>query len=344
MSKSAKIGLISFLLILAVFAGYFSYTSYSTTSVNHTSKTSQSNTSTANANTFHKPKKSKIHENEFFVDTNKPDRIIAVNPHGSKGVYQYRQQADGKIYPEFKFFNGSLQQVGGKLIVSPTNSKSPSESFVYEKQPDGNYKEQHTNETYMKYDGFAENNKPHKNGSAYQDTINEALDNPSDPSHGANNTEPFKTDDKYISYRLKNGDYYQPFTGTYYGKNWATFDYASFDPNDKSKLSDNSNRVMSYKQNNVTELSEDEIKVYKSDYNSNNTLFSTLGPNAGGHVVDPSKIESNEDWGYIDDRSTDEINLTYDSIKSSQVGQSEYMPELVQDSVPSGATVTSLVN
>jgi hypothetical protein len=85
-----------------------------------------------------KSKKSVNQKNVFLQDSKNPDRIIAVNPYGTKGVYLYRKAADGSIYPEQKFFDGTIYTTNNGITISPSNSNSSSSKFNLERDKNGN--------------------------------------------------------------------------------------------------------------------------------------------------------------------------------------------------------------
>ncbi|WP_125770243.1 hypothetical protein [Companilactobacillus furfuricola] len=94
----------------------------------------------------------KTNDNSIFLQSSdNPDRIIAINPYGSKGVYQYRQQANGDIYPEYKYFNGSTKKAGKNLHVIPTSNATKNNSMSFTKNDKGVYVDNKSGQTYNYY-------------------------------------------------------------------------------------------------------------------------------------------------------------------------------------------------
>lgn len=334
--------IIGAIVCIALIAGYFSYQSYSNISVNHQTTTSEhakpDHKATASKKTS---KKDPNDENIFLVDQKNPDRIIAINPGGSKGIYQYRKQSDGMIYPEFKFFNGSISYNKNGIEIVPDSKSTSNDPFRFTKTSDGAYIDKSAQVYYKMYDGFQ--NTTHTADSSGLDP-NSALLDPSDPSATENNPSPFSPKSLMYLFRLSNGDLYQPYTGLYYGKNWKSFNVSTFNSKDKSQLWDTSSDIMYYKQNESTALSSQEIKYYQVAYRSKsiNTQFPNehasetqiLEPIHDEYPVDwslePKRDEQDYDYSVhiVNPEQARKVNISLTSDSSSSDSDSQIQPVL----------------
>jgi hypothetical protein len=143
--KRVQIGIGILVATIALIALYFSYRSYTQIDVNKKDASSTSVTTAKSAS-----KKAKSQKNIFLQNKQDPDRIIGIHPNGSDGVYQYRKQANGTIYPEYKFFDGNVSANGNKLNVAPNNSERASQKMSYVSTGNGEYRDEQTGAQYQK--------------------------------------------------------------------------------------------------------------------------------------------------------------------------------------------------
>jgi hypothetical protein len=120
----------AFLLIFLI--SVISFNNYNNSGVMNTSEQKEGISIASSKNN------SKNKTNLFLQDKNNPDHILAINPYGSDGVYQYRKQANGDIYPEYKFFDGHLSTKKSNLRVSSTSGEV-SKSITLKKSGNGDY-------------------------------------------------------------------------------------------------------------------------------------------------------------------------------------------------------------
>ncbi|AKP67896.1 hypothetical protein [Companilactobacillus ginsenosidimutans] len=273
MSRRAKIiTLITTVAVLLV--AFFSYQSYTHISVKDSEPSvSKKAKPVQNVKANNKKKAQKKDDNSIFLqDTNSPDRIIAIHPNGSKGIYQYRKQANGTIYPEFKFFNGDAKYSNGNLFVNP-NAKNQSESFNFKTDKSGNYVETNSKRKYQEINTSSQQSKNQENSSTPSSTTAKAKYNGfvapgakyavindvsrlSDPSNDGQNPTYLVAKANYV--RIGNGDFVNFYDRDYYGDKINTFN-TNTDVYDVFRNPSNVNKVMFWENNGVRDLSPDEL-------------------------------------------------------------------------------------
>lgn len=179
----------------------------------------------------------------YLQDTEKPDRILAIHPHGTDGIYQYRKSSDGSLYPEQKFFQGDVSLKGDSISVKPDDKQSSAKGFNFKKQSDGKVVDVDSGHHYNAL-------TPEKaKGDEKPDAGSVSKQPQHDPDYVETSTEP-----RDVAYMLENHNFYNPYRNTYYGKG---DDYKSFDPS-KFNADDyaDDNNIMSGNQNGQTEIAE----------------------------------------------------------------------------------------
>ncbi|WP_125709859.1 hypothetical protein [Companilactobacillus zhongbaensis] len=254
------------LVIVVLLAAYTSYKSYTNIGVGGDDPKVET-TNTKSTKSQKSPKKdhkgpNKKDSNIFLQDTKNPDRIIAIHPYGSDGVYLYRTQANGAVYPEYKYFNASLQQSNTRLAVQPIGNSIDTQSMTFIKNQNGLYVDNNTGKTYTQLNNH-ENDKDY-NTLDIRNHNKDVLNNTSDPTHDETTNDSSKNDLRtqhhYII--LKNGNYYDQFLGTFYGKYPQNYTYDEL-LQDGSQYIDHSQTpsddVMYYKDNNQTHVTNSEV-------------------------------------------------------------------------------------
>jgi hypothetical protein len=286
--------LISIIALVLVF--YFSYTSHVNTTVNNNNSRIHTDSSTnlnkKKNNKKNQSKKSK--SNIFLQDSNTPDRIIAINPFGTKGIYQYRKQSNGDIYPEFKIFNGKIYQQGNTMKIIPSNSKN-GKPIILNSNKNGTYKDSNSNDSYniIKVNNNNDASKDHSNSNqntakatntsnndhnnnwkmdgseSYQEYYGKISNNFSDPSKSS--TAPRK----YYQYNMvvdpNNYGLIDTSDNSYWGNNYDQFDVNSYNRDDLLFRAENKEDVMSYRQNNTSSVSDKDllyIDLYSAKQNN----------------------------------------------------------------------------
>ncbi|AKP67615.1 hypothetical protein [Companilactobacillus ginsenosidimutans] len=258
-------------IIVIILIGYFSYQSYSNISVKNSNpavsqKSKTNKKKIADAETTKKRGRKDTNDNVFLQDKNNPDRIIAIHPFGSNGVYQYRRQSNGNLYPEFKFFDAKISRKVGQLKVHSTGDNA--KSFNYKTDSKGNYIDVTTGKvmTPLEINKHHSNrgdimtahtsNNSNKGSIVYQDSSNPQGDH-------IDNSHPYFTG----LVHLANGDFIDTRYSEYLGNN--------YNPKYNSKYADKSivyddnhiNDVMYYAQNDTTDVSNEDIG-YVTDWNA----------------------------------------------------------------------------
>ncbi|MQS53017.1 hypothetical protein [Companilactobacillus mishanensis] len=143
MHKHIKLIVSLAVIFVAVVFGivYTAYNSYQDTNISPSENNSKKDA--AKADTSSKPYKKKASaksdENIFFQDKQNPDRVLAIHPFGSKGVYEFRKQANGNLYPEHKFFDGTVSKdKNGNITVTPDNGEKSARSISVSKDKTAN--------------------------------------------------------------------------------------------------------------------------------------------------------------------------------------------------------------
>ncbi len=287
--------------------GFISYKSYSNIGVGdgdnpsvESSKVGQKKVSKNNA----KSTKQKKGKNALFLqDTKNPDRVLAINPSGSDGVYQYRRQANGNLYPEYKFYSGSAKIVDNKLIITPYHGQKNMTPYSFEINKNGNYTElssgkkltvlnvnstiensDNLNSTLssrpgiskaatIQHNTFVNNSRTNmkKNGITSSTTFSEITsfisNNYSEPS--SRTTGNITSSPKIPFIHLNNGDFLIPATNHYLGNNASSFDYGNYSYNyykNDYNHSQNVSDIMYYRDNESTEVTDNDLSWVK-DYN-----------------------------------------------------------------------------
>lgn len=267
------------LVIVVLLAAYTSYKSYTNIGVGGDDPKVETTNKTTINNHHKKNISNKKNSNIFLQDAQHPDRILAINPNGSNGVYLYRMQSDGTLYPEYQYFNGQTK-VSEDSIVTTSNNAKTNNSFKLKKT-------NHSNDVYQDSDSGEIYN------ALVSPTVNQKIDNMLSKTNnplfltvkkGTNESnwnyllrvakyksDPSSTDGKknrglFIQHsyqRLKNGNYYDAMLKQIYGNQPNNVSLSQFYKN-PSKYIDNSfditKDVMYYKQNNQTIVSNDSIK------------------------------------------------------------------------------------
>lgn len=280
MRKHTGLGIIiGGLVIVVLLAAYASYKSYTNIGVGDDPKVQTSvKTPTVHKQKTdsrpHKPRKKD--SNIFLQDTNNPDRIIAINPYGSDGVYLYRKQANGDIYPEYKYFNGKTNISGNKLTVSSKEASSKNSNFSFELSNNGTYRDTNTGDHYQPIAaGKDQNSRPaskplYINGQQMRpnETIAEfvtrASKYASNPSYDASSDVAYN--DNYHDFiKLKNNNYYDTIFKKIYGENASQVDLNDFSNHPEKYVDPNfdiTQDAMYYKQNGQTQVSDDSAEEY----------------------------------------------------------------------------------
>lgn len=285
------------LVIVVLFAAYVSYKSYSNIGVGDDPKVETTEKAPAqhkqnvkkNAKKDNHPgsKPDKKDSNIFLQDTKNPDRIIAIHPYGSKGIYLYRKQANGSIYPEYKYFNGDTSLSHGRLIIKPTSKKSDQSSFDFDVHKDGTLEETSSDKNYqpvpIKTSNGFNNQQGQKSNSTpmmmtingeqilvkqsdtlpkYLNRISKYLSNPTQDNNSAVSYVPLNAHD-FI--KLKDGNYYDTQFKKIYGANSKEINLKDFYNNPQKYIDQTYNikdDVMYYKQNGQTQVGEDSTNEY----------------------------------------------------------------------------------
>lgn len=257
MSKKAKI-ITAITTVVAVFLiGFFSYQSYTHTSVKQSEPSVESNSPKASSKDKKTDKSKKDDSRIFLQDQNNPDRVIGIHPQGTNGVYQYRKQSNGNLYPEYKFFNGEISRNKNQLTVKPTSNNSAN-SFSYKIGKDGTYTDANSNETYVKLNDVNDSSENYDDIYHGKDHgVITVGDDYANPSHDQNDYQKTPIDSQY--FRLNNNDYIAPHNRWYHGFHFNTFDVDSYDPSDIIYNDANLDKVMYWKNNGQTHLSQDEL-------------------------------------------------------------------------------------
>lgn len=270
MHKRIKLmGIFGGIIVIIAVAIFFSYQSYSNISLSNDSQMTPNKTDKNNKTAS---KKTSKNNNIFLQDKDNPDRIIAIHPYGSNGVYQYRSQANGNLYPEYKYFNGQVSSKNNKLAVSPLKNTS-AKSFSFKKNSDGSYHNTNNGHNYQKlattrndHDGLSVDDSSNDSVSdnTIEDGLNEILKDRSNPTYG-NDTidvsqEALQNYRHYI--KLKNGDYYDANSDFFYGPNSEKFTTDDFKNNPDAYADPDyhiEDSMMYYKNNNQTHVTNEEI-------------------------------------------------------------------------------------
>lgn len=187
----------------------------------------------------------------YLQDTEKPDRILAIHPHGTDGVYQYRKSADGSIYPEQEFFKGNVSLKGNNISVQPTDNQSSAKGFNLKKKSNGKVVDEDSGHLY---NGFTIK----KNDISNKPKTDHVLRQPQHNRDYVDNS----TGPRDVAYMLENGDFYNPYRNTYYGPGDG---YKSFDPTlFNAHKYDDAYDIMAGNQNGQTEIAAKNIEEQKN--------------------------------------------------------------------------------
>jgi hypothetical protein len=284
MSKRAKIIASISAVVVLLIVGIFSYRSYTNISVKDSNPTVSSKRKVADAKTNNKNTKSKKNDSNIFLqDQNNPDRIIAIHPFGSDGVYQYRQSADGTLYPEYKFFDGSYSLNSKGLKVSPYQNSKQTRSFDFSKRGN-NYFENGSNNKYHEIavnqtstgsnaskapkntNSDNDSNSAFLNGKRitsenetdFRKKIYNSTSDLSDPSRDPNKPQSAQYHSAWV--HRDNGDFINPKVKLYMGFHFNAFNVADYNPQKLQERPENKDKVMYYKNNNQTVVSPEEAQ------------------------------------------------------------------------------------
>lgn len=271
--------IISGIIIVLCISSFFIFKSYSNDTIqnNGNDKTSVSKASD-------RPKKSSKNKGGIFLqDSNNPDDIIAINPYGSKGIYKYRQNSKGKLYPEFKFYDGKLSSTKEGLSFIPNNSRNGVSPYSFTRNNAGNYIDNDSHKSYQKLDTVevpqkndetpkyytlpnynSSNKRTSQSVKTYDDYKHEILGYGNQPSYDLDlNDDSIKYKNGFI--HLDNGDFLYPGVRGYLGYHFDSFDTTNFDATSYEHMPSNEDKVMYYKQNEQTTLSNNEV-TYNADW------------------------------------------------------------------------------
>lgn len=275
---------------IILLASYFSFKSYTNIGVNDNSQVASSSNKPAKNNNKKQANNSKKNNDKsiFLQNSDNPDRIIAINPYGSKGVYQYRKQANGDIYPEYKYFNGSAKKSDNSLNVVPTSNSNKQSSMNFTKNGNGIYVDKESGQSYnalttttsnqtdkkprqldpMYSDMYLDDNGKIWGANSFTELNHKILDKSSDPElNDKSDSSVLRHSPAHYYIPLANGQYFDISSLNIYGGNTKTNNpvkslqiYHDPDkyavPNYQEKVK---NSMMSYTQNNQTHVSQDEI-------------------------------------------------------------------------------------
>lgn len=276
-------------IIIALITSYFSFKSYTNIGVNDNSEVTTSNHNSAKKhNKKHANNSQKTNDNSIFLQSSdNPDRIIAINPYGSKGIYQYRKLANGDIYPEYKYFNGSAKKAGKNLKVIPTSHSTKKNSMNFTKNDDGVYVDKKSGQTYnaltttsgqnhkkpdtvapMYSDMYLDDDGKFFGADSFSDLNHKILDKAIDPTlNDQTDSSAIHHSGAHYYIPLANGKYFDIPTLNIYGGNTnkvnpqevlqVYYDPKTYAvPNYQEKVRDS---MMSYTQNGQTHVSQAEI-------------------------------------------------------------------------------------
>jgi hypothetical protein len=272
-------------VVIILLAAFFAVQNYSNIGVQDSPKVTTSKKSkpaeTKKNKSESSKKSAKSDQNIFLQDENDPDRVIAIHPYGSNGVYQYRSQANGSIYPEYKLFNGTVSTSGDKISVTPLGNKQNNAGFTFKKDKSGVYHEAGSGQTYQPITIKPANpsNKPTNvptpqtppNGGQtlvgedpYTGVIKYILDNSSNPTQDASSTVN-KGGQFHSFFPFKNGAYFDFINKIFYGPNSENMTMTDLRDNpseyfDGDVMTQLQNNVMYYRQNNTTTVTNDDVQ------------------------------------------------------------------------------------
>ncbi|MFD1470865.1 hypothetical protein [Companilactobacillus mishanensis] len=272
MKKHFKLIISIAIIVSAVIFGiiYSAYNSYSDTNIKTTENNINKHNDKADASikTNSNRKKTKSNDNIFLQDKQNPDRILAIHPFGTKGVYEFRKQANGNIYPEHKFFDGKISKSNsGNISVTPNKSNNGARKIAIEKTQSGELKDHDSGTAYTALQTKQESDVTHyeyKDNSTGEE--GKISDNNGSPLYGPDYNGTFEYNPNSL-YRVAPGQFYQPSTHTIYGQGdfYKTYDRSTFNYH----IDDDPNSAMYYKQNGLpkddkasTELHEIETAKY----------------------------------------------------------------------------------
>lgn len=273
------------LVIVVLLAAYTSYKSYTNIGVGGDDpKVETTNTkSTKNQKSPKKDHKrpNKKDSNIFLQDTKNPDRIIAIHPYGSDGVYLFRKQADNTLYPEYKYFNGKSDAKGNKLTVVSNKKSNSQTNFNFSIDKNGSYQEKSTGQEYHQIPVTADssqNSKPDMNknnkslyingdemipGESFKEYLARISPYISNPTHNSSSN---TTNIDYHDYiKLKDGNYFDTVYKKLYGSTSDKINLTDFYNNPQNYIDSNFNikdDVMYYKQNGQTQVGDDSTNEY----------------------------------------------------------------------------------
>jgi hypothetical protein len=244
MSKRAKwvAGILTFVAVMVITVTFVA-------NKNHTdSEIDQQNDPkvTVSAGTTKKSSKADSdNKNLFLQEKANPDRYLAVHPFGSTGVYEFRKNSNGDLYPEHKFFNGTVSQKDGKLLISPINSDEKAKPFSLKENGKGGFTNTDSGEDYGNIKVIESN----KNDQLHYSKGTIVTSN-SQPVYSADYDGPVPEPSHDSTYEVDYQQFYNPYTKIYYGAGdaWKTFDQSTFD----SKDHDNPDSIMHWKINRTT--------------------------------------------------------------------------------------------
>lgn len=300
-------GLSGLLIIVVVFSAYFAFQSYSNTDIDHEAKVTTNEKGSTKATTKRHTKKT-TDKSFYLQNIDNPDRFLAINPQGTKGIYRYRAQANGDIYPEYEYFKGQSYKSSGNLKISPKNKSNKSASFSFVEQKNGDYKDEKTGDIYKTVnvdDGGSHNDVSSKNVDPdwYTNYRKRTLSSYSNPTKNDNSQKPYNKDTHQPIY-LQNGDYYDINENFFYGDKPMNVTFKQVYDDYKNYLyyfeeSPSYNRVMYYKNNDIEVVSDDEIKEnieWNKAYNGANEPVTSIN-DAG--FVKPYFKDSNNNKVYV---------------------------------------------
>jgi hypothetical protein len=280
MRKRTKLfAIIGGFIVVILFAVFVGYQNYSNIGVNDNSNISTTNHNKSKTNKhLSTSKPSKKDSNIYLQSKDNPDRILAIHPYGSNGIYQYRAQSKNYLYPEYEYFKGYTSITNRGINVIPFDKSEKYSSFYLNKTKNGEYKDSQSGETYEST-FKSQNSQDHSENTSSFDIVNnnfsawnkKVLEKDSQPVNDTSFQKGLTTS-MHIPIRLKNGDYYDLLTYKIYGNSTINIDPKEFEENNGEYIDSNQlfsmaidknnpnyDKMMYYKQNNVTEVSNDEI-------------------------------------------------------------------------------------
>lgn len=290
------------LVIVVLLAAYTSYKSYTNIGVGGDDPKVETTNKTTMNNHHKKNISNKKNSNIFLQDAQHPDRILAINPNGANGVYLYRMQSDGTIYPEYQYFNGQTKVSKKSISVIP-NSTNNAQTLTFTNSLDtngkGEYRDTKSGKTYNALfltnfsDGLLSKAISKTKDPFYLTVKKRANESNLDFLLRASKyrPNPSSTDNQMSGYsiyqhhyeKLINGNYYDSMQKKIYGNNPNSISLSQFYKNPSryvDKTFDITKDVMYYKQNRQCDVTYDSINenMQWSEVNNGDKFQQKLAP------------------------------------------------------------------